>query len=353
MSTTDPNLLAAMRNIAATHRSSFPWTRDTPYVQPYFSYSPDHNSWLPSNVSPTPSPPSTDLHSLALISWNIDFMLPLNSARLSAALEHLQTLLFPPPSSVPAKPTVLLLQEMLVSDLQLLQSTPWIRNHYHLTDVDDTYWESGYYGTCTLIDRRLPVKDVFRVHYTSTRMQRDGLFVDIAAGKEKVLRFCNTHLESLIANPPLRPVQMKIAAQYMREPGVHASFLAGDLNAIQPFDRTLHSDNGLKDAFIELGGKEDSNDGYTWGQQAQTKLREMFGCSRMDKVFYCGSAEIERFERIGVDVEVEGEDNRQLLIQQGLEKGWVTDHLGVMADFALSGVEGQVQQELESDSARL
>ena len=70
-------------------------------------------------------------------------------------------------------------------------------------------------------------------------------------------------------------------------------------------------------------------------------------------MFYCGSAEIERFERIGVDVEVEGEDNRQLLIQQGLEKGWVTDHLGVMADFALSGVEGHVQQELESDSARL
>jgi tyrosyl-DNA phosphodiesterase 2 len=183
-------------------------------------------------------------------------------------------------------------------------------------------------------------------------MERDGLFVDIAAA-EKVLRFCNTHLESLIADPPLRPAQMTIAAQYMNATTAHASFLAGDLNAIQPFDRKLHSDNGLKDAFIELGGKEDSDDGYTWGQQAQTKLRETFGCSRMDKVFYCGGTKIKRFERIGVDVEVEQEKDKQLLKQQGLDKGWVTDHLGVMAEFVVSGVDEQVEEELQSNAARL
>jgi tyrosyl-DNA phosphodiesterase 2 len=279
-------------------------------------------------------------------------MIPLNSARLLSALSHLKGLLFPSPSSPPATPAIIFLQEMLVSDLQLLQSTPWIRDHFRLTDLDSTYWESGYYGTCTLIDRRLPVKDVFRVHYTPTKMERDGLFVDIAAA-EKVLRFCNTHLESLIADPPLRPAQMTIAAQYMNATTAHASFLAGDLNAIQPFDRKLHSDNGLKDAFIELGGKEDSDDGYTWGQQAQTKLRETFGCSRMDKVFYCGGTKIKRFERIGVDVEVEQEKDKQLLKQQGLDKGWVTDHLGVMAEFVVSGVDEQVEEELQSNAARL
>jgi len=154
---------------------------------------------------------------------------------------------------------------MLVSDLRLIQSTPWVRDHFHLTDVDDTFWESGYYGTCTLIDRRLPIKDVLRVHYTLTKMERDALFVDILVEKDQVLRFCNTHLESLVADPPLRPAQMTVAAQFMRKLTVHASFLAGDLNAIQPFDRTLHSDHGLKDAYLELGGKEDSEDGYTWG----------------------------------------------------------------------------------------
>jgi tyrosyl-DNA phosphodiesterase 2 len=224
---------------------------------------------------------------------------------------------------------------MLVSDLQLLQSTTWVRENFCLTDIDDKYWESGYYGTVTLIDRRLPVKDVFRVHYTPTRMERDGLFVDITTGKDQVLRFCNTHLESLVADPPLRPAQMTIAAQYLHAPTVQASFLAGDLNAIQPFDRILHSDNGLKDAYLEMGGKEDSDEGYTWGQQAQTNLRQRFGCSRMDKVFYSGGAIVKRFERIGVDVEVEAEEDKQLLIEQGLDKGWVTDHLGLMLEFAI------------------
>ena len=352
MSNTDPNLLAAMRNIAATSKSSFPWTRDKPYAQPYFTYCPDRSTWLPpTDDAVLPQPLSTDLHSLTLISWNIDFMLPLTSPRLSAAVSHLKACLLPSPSSPPAVPTILFLQEMLVSDLEQLQSTPWIRDYFHLTDLDDTYWESGYYGTCTLIDRRLPIKDVFRVHYTPTKMERDGLFVDIAVGKEKVLRFCNTHLESLVADPPLRPGQMTIAAQYMNAPVSHASFLAGDLNAIQPFDRTLHSDNGLKDAYLELGGREDRDDGYTWGQQAQTKLREMFGCSRMDKVYYCGGADLTKFERIGVDVEVEKKEDKELLKQQGLEKGWVTDHLGVMAEFAITGLDEF--EEVQSNAARL
>lgn len=354
MSTTDPNILAAIRKISATRKSSFPWTRDTPHAQPYFTYSPDRDTWLPSTDTPTPSTPhQPDVHNLTLITWNIDFMLPLASARLQAALSHLKGVLFPSSSTTLATPTVLFFQEMLASDLRLLQRTPWIRDHFHLTDVDRTYWESGYYGTCTLIDRRLLVKDVFRVHYTHTRMERDALFVDILAGEEKLLRFCNTHLESLVADPPRRPAQMTIAAQYVHAPTVQASFLAGDLNAIQPFDRTLHSDNGLKDAFLELGGKEDTEEGYTWGQQAQTTSRETFGCSRMDKVFYCGDVKLKKLERIGIDVEVETEEDKEVLKGQGLEKAWITDHLGLMADFALSETDAQTEGELQSSAARL
>ena len=309
---------------------------------------------MPSTEASTPTPlSSADLHSFALVTWNIDFMLPLTSARLSSALSHLSSILLPPSSSPPPNPAIIFFQEMLVSDLQLIQSMPWIRDKFYLTDIDSTYWESGYYGTCTLVDQRLPVENVFRVHYTPTNMERDGLFVDIATREEKLLRFCNTHLESLVADPPLRPAQMAIAAQYMHAPSVQASFLAGDLNAIQPFDRTLHSDNGLKDAFLELGGKEDSDDGYTWGQQAQTKLREMFGCSRMDKVFYRGDVKLKRLERIGVDIEVETEENKQLLKEQGLEKGWVTDHLGLMAEFAVSEIADKVHGDVQSSAARL
>jgi tyrosyl-DNA phosphodiesterase 2 len=351
MSTIDPDLLAAMQKIAALQRSSFPWTRDTPFSQPYFTYATDREIWRPSTDASAPSPsPSIDLRNITLITWNIDFMLPLTCARFSAALSHLQSLLFPSPSSSLAAPTIVFLQEMLVSDLRLLQSTTWVRENFYLTDINDEYWESGYYGTVTLIDRRLHVKDVFRVHYTATRMDRDGLFVDITAGEDQVLRFCNTHLESLVADPPLRPAQMTVAAQYLHAPTVYASFLAGDLNAIQPFDRTLHSDNGLKDAYLEMGGKEDSDEGYTWGQQAQTRLRQTYGCSRMDKVFYSGGAAVKHFERIGVDVEVEAEEDKQLLIKGGLDKGWVTDHLGLMVEFAISGVENREKEELQHNA---
>ena len=45
---------------------------------------------------------------------------------------------------------------------------------------------------------------------------------------------------------------------------------------IEPFDRKLHSDNGLKDAYLELGGKEDSDDGFTWGQQAPKALCTLY-----------------------------------------------------------------------------
>ena len=134
-------------------------------------------------------------------------------------------------------------------------------------------------------------------------MDRDALFVDVgmwggkggddddtAAAAEKTIRLCNTHLESLALDPPFRPPQVAVFASYMRggssEAGAaaaatpHGAVAAGDFNAIQDFDRTLHADNGLRDAFLELGGREDDPASYTWGQQAATELRERFGCSR-------------------------------------------------------------------------
>lgn len=115
---------------------------------------------------------------------------------------------------------------------------------------------------------------------------------------------------------------------------MHAGLVAGDFNAIQPFDRTLHVDdnNDLKDAFLELGGKEDTEEGYTWGQQAATKLRTQFGCSRMDKVYFCGRVKLLSFERFGQDVLVEGQEEGKKIVELGFEKPWVTDHLGVTAE---------------------
>lgn len=171
-------------------------------------------------------------------------------------------------------------------------------------------------------------------------MERDALFVDVVMKDKNVLRLCNTHLESLALTPAVRPIQVNVAAKFMHEPGISASILAGDFNAIQPFDRTLHTDNNLKDAYLELGGEEDVDTGYTWGQQAQTNLRQMFGCSRMDKVFFCGGIEVLNLERFGIDVEVASDEDKAALMKEGLEKGWVTDHLGVKAEFKMVEVNG-------------
>lgn len=186
-------------------------------------------------------------------------------------------------------------------------------------------------GTCVLISKSMSITKVFRVHYEHTAMERDVLFIDTTISS-KTVRICCTHLESLVAEPPLRPKQLAAAARFMHE--ADASILGGDLNAIQPFDKHLHIDNDLKDAYLETGGKEDAEAGMTWGQMAPTKEREKFGLSRMDKLMFCGVVAIERFETFGMDIVLDdGPVAKQLIEEDGLEKPWVTDHLGVRGDF--------------------
>ena len=177
-------------------------------------------------------------------------------------------------------------------------------------------------------------------------MDRDALFMDVCLGLDgQKIRLCNTHLESAAFDPPFRPFQMQLVARYMHDEHIHASLAAGDFNAIQLFDRTLHKDGNinLKDAFLELGGKEDTEDSFTWGQQAATKLREQFGCSRMDKIYICGQAKLIKFERFGEDVLTEGEKECKQILELGFEKPWVTDHLGVMAEVQVVLHHGQNQ----------
>lgn len=333
-------LKAAMESGPAQNRGSdFHASRPQDYY-----YATSEGPWMSSSsvkrgqVSPTLQPLNPRL--IRLISWNIDVLVPHGEHRMRAALKYLEQLIT---SSPPDIALVIFLQEMSPFDLSQIRSAAWTASRFHLTDYDHQNWLSPLYGTTALIDRRLPIKSIFRVPWLS-KFDRDGLFIDITLsnptntgpngdGGGKVLRLCNTHLESLVADPPVRPAQLASAATYLKHPEVIAALLAGDLNAIQPFDRTLHSDNGLKDAFLELGGKEDSEEGYTWGQQAPAWMRERFGCSRMDKVLLRGEVEARAFERIGMGVKVEEEVRAE--VEKDIEGGWVTDHYGVMADFEL------------------
>ncbi|KAL8788210.1 MAG: hypothetical protein Q9195_007425 [Heterodermia aff. obscurata] len=277
-----------------------------PRPQPFYTF---HDGlWHPSTSHKAPPTPIlTSLPPIKLLTWNIDFQTPLPSARMHAALTHLQTLL---PATSP--PALILLQEMTPPDLHLIQSTPWIRTTFHLTDLSPTHWPDPTYGTLTLIDRRLPLRAVFRVHYPSN-MGRDALFTDI----EPAFRVCNTHLESLALHPPLRPAQLRVASRYLRDPTVDAGVIAGDFNAIEGFDVGLGEGNGLRDAYV---GEEGAEEGWTWGMQSPGTR---FPCCRMDKVLFCGSGvQVRGLERFGAGVSVEEEGERL----------FVTDHLGLMAD---------------------
>lgn len=74
--------------------------------------------------------------SFSVLSWNIDFMRPLADARMSAALKHLESLV-----AGRTTPSVIMLNEMMDSDLKLIQSADWVRKDYNLTDISGENWE--------------------------------------------------------------------------------------------------------------------------------------------------------------------------------------------------------------------
>ncbi|KAF7585981.1 hypothetical protein BBP40_009753 [Aspergillus hancockii] len=320
-----------------------PWKDDEPWAQLYYSWIEEKQEWQPATLRSGSQTHSTSISKVFLYSWNIDFMLPFPNTRMNAALAHLQELTSRPLSLQNAA-VVINLQECVPSDLVIISQKQWVRDSFYMTDIDTSAWASGAYGTTTLIDRRLDISSCFRVHYSKTNMERDALFVDVvvptvSSNHGKNLRLCNTHLESLALDPPLRPAQMQVIASHMHAEGAWGAILAGDFNAIQPSDNSLHSDNGLEDAYLELSGLENSDEGYTWGQQALPALRERFGFSRMDKVYYRGGGlKLLSFERFGAGVEVpeKEKDQRDQLLSLGFEKAWVTDHLGITAVFRLT-----------------
>lgn len=91
-------------------------------------------------------------------------------------------------------------------------------------------------------------------------MGRDALFVDINIDG-KTVRLCTTHLESFPEGSSKRPGQLSIAAEYLHQTDV--GILGGDLNALKDIDKSLHTENQLKDAYLQTGRVEGSQEGMT------------------------------------------------------------------------------------------
>lgn len=165
----------AIKDTTALRKTSVPWTLDEPYGQSYYDFDPATSSWVsktPSVAEGTKNSSSEEITKIALFTWNIDFMLPFAEARMKPALAHLDSLT----SSLAATTApVIFLQECVPSDLVTIAAQPWVRERFHLLDVDATHWATTHYGTTILVDARLPITAAFRVHYSKTRSKKKFL----------------------------------------------------------------------------------------------------------------------------------------------------------------------------------
>lgn len=91
-------------------------------------------------------------------------------------------------------PSILLLQELTVIDLDIIQRAKWTGKNLQIMEVSFKGWQV-HYGTIILVDRRLRTASVFRVHHASNA-GRDALFVDKEDMPHFIRRFWNTMLES-------------------------------------------------------------------------------------------------------------------------------------------------------------
>ncbi|KAK5626982.1 hypothetical protein RRF57_002698 [Xylaria bambusicola] len=301
--------------------SCVPWEPDSPHPQPMFGFDGTTHNWEEIGTYP-PQSQSEAIHEFLEHPLHAP---PPTRARMEAALAELQTHIAALPEH---RAAMVFLQECVPQDLETIGETAWVRAGFLRTDVDSPHWASRSYGTTTLVDRRLGVVGCFRVHYALTDMglRRKSVLLAVLDQGGKIVRFCNTHLESLAHEPSFCPPQIALAAKFMHEDG-------RGFERHPPVGRTLHSDNDLRDAYLELGGQENSEEGYTWGQQAAPELRNMHGCSRMDKIFYCGGVSVQSFSRFGADVEVAEEGERERIMR--FEKAWITDHLGIFAEITV------------------
>ncbi|KAK6509333.1 hypothetical protein TWF481_004087 [Arthrobotrys musiformis] len=264
----------------------------------------------------------------ALITWNVDFVSSEPQDRISAAMSHLRSLLISgtdDPDTI--SPAVIVLQEVNHEMVKSLAENEWVRKNFYITDVvtDRGIWQKSHYGTVTLVDRRIKVKNVIRLHYDSN-MDRDCLFVDIEAVSSRTsevvtVRVGNTHLESLVPPKPWRLEQLKLAARFvLYDTNVYTGLIAGDMNPIDSYDLKIPEEAGLKDAYLVGGGEENNARGHTWGYQTE---ENRYPKRRFDKIFHPpgDKIKVEQVETIGV-----GEKTPEK------PKVYISDHYGVFGN---------------------
>ena len=113
-----------------------PWKFDEPWPQQCYIWDSYGEVWQP--IKPPTSPADhqaqfSGITTVALYSWNIDFMLPFAETRMSAALAHLDELTKQAASTAAV---VINLQECHPSDLINISQKQWVRERFYITDLD-------------------------------------------------------------------------------------------------------------------------------------------------------------------------------------------------------------------------
>lgn len=125
--------------LRAARKTQHEWVREKAAPQPWFAWQ-SGNSWQPLEAAPGDSETSL-VSKVSVLSWNIDQFRAFENERMTRALTYLKDYV----SKLPGSPLIML-NEMLVSDLQIIQRQQWIQKGYYVTDESHTFWESSRYG---------------------------------------------------------------------------------------------------------------------------------------------------------------------------------------------------------------
>lgn len=267
--------------------------------------------------------------SIKILTWNVDFMAPNVRTRMSTVLDHIQTDVFSCQDDEQPEPCCILLQEVDQDAFPEILENEWIRQHFCVVPTKAGAWPFSQYGNVTLVSRTIPVASAQILEFRNSGMGRHALIVDLRLDAPHIseesgaegdgsdadgvtVRVANVHLESLPAGTSSRPVQLSATADMLREEGIHAGIVAGDMNAITPDDASIHEEAGLHDAWT---GEDEDEEAWTWGHQPPRE----FPPGRLDKILYTPA------ERCAVD-----EPERVGIGLQTAFEAWASDHYGLV-----------------------
>ncbi|KAH9479333.1 hypothetical protein JR316_0007923 [Psilocybe cubensis] len=320
--------------------------------RPLYRFNAEENIWARHIVDSTITPHANP-KLFAIATWNVDFSKNFLAPRLTTCLDHLQSHIEPLLAEDPPIPTIILIQELDCNIFETLLKHPFIQKHYDLTNISPAAWRHSY-GSVTLVPSSMQVTSAFRSIFTTSRMGRDALYIDISFPADdtddvqgnpvKVVRVANVHLESLDGHGDIeRPRQLAIVASHLNETGVYGGIVGGDMNPIGPRDAAVPAELGFTDGWTachsqQLGSESASTgnapentraskvdrgneESHTWGYQP----RGRFPPCRMDKVLSIGNVKVRTIERIGVGLKVDPS------LVQGQGWIWASDHYGLLA----------------------